>query len=170
MRDGVTWRVGAFTNRSAAPRVQANSDVYRSERVHHYGGSFGLGVHVGPYHLTLGLAGSRGRGSALSVDADPVGAGTYVRTGVEERVLYLFVTGATRSVARLAQSALHRVQNRGRHASDDADAADHDREEHPDAVDAEQSRRHRRARPRRATEGATPADESGPAEEGAAEP
>lgn len=149
MRDGVTFRVGAFTNRSAAPRVPETTSTYRLERVHHYGASFGLGLHVGAYHLTLGIAGSRGRGSALSVDADPVGSGTYARTGIEERVLYVFVTGATRSVARLAQSALHRVQNRGRQVGDgDTDAGDEDREEHPDAVDAERARRRQRRQSR----------------------
>lgn len=143
MRDGVTWRVGAFTNRSAAPRIPDTTTEYRLEQVHHYGGSFGLGVHVGAYHLTMGLAGSRGRGSALSVDTDPASTANYARTRVEERVLYVFITGATRSVARLAQSALHRVQNR-----DGADPDDDD-EEHPDAVEAEEARRRAQRQRRR---------------------
>lgn len=162
MRDGVTWRVGAFTNRSAAPRVPDNTSTYRLERVHHYGASFGLGVHVGAYHLTLGLAGSRGRGSALSVDTDPASTTIYARTGVEERVLYLFVTGATRSVARLARSALHRVRHRGQEVDEDADASDEDREEHPDAVDAEQARRRRRTSRARRPADVRPEDEHVP--------
>lgn len=142
MRDGVTWRVGAFTNRSAAPNLPATTNEYHLEQVHHYGASFGLGVHVGAYHLTMGIAGSRGRGDALSVDTNPAGTtDVYVRTRVEQRVLYLFLTGATRSVARLAQSALHRVQNRSEPRRAHGQTRDEYREEHPDAVDAEQARR-----------------------------
>jgi len=142
MRDGVTWRVGAFTNRSAAPRIPDTTSQYRLEQVHHYGASFGLGVHVGAYHLTMGLAGSRGRGSALSVDTNPSSTAIYARTRVEERVLYVFITGATRSVARLAQSALHRVQNRNGDGRNDDD-------DHPDAVEAEEARRRAQRQRRR---------------------
>lgn len=149
MRDGVTWRVGAFTNRSAAPRIPASTTEYRLEQVHHYGAAFGLGVHIGAYHLTMGVAGSRGRGSALSVDTNPASTEIYVRTRVEERVLYVFITGATRSVARLAQSALHRVQNRSDPGRQRGEAREEYDEDHPDAVEAEEARRRAQRQRRR---------------------
>lgn len=127
MREEVTWRVGVFTNRSAAPRVPEAGTTYQLARVHHYGGSFALGVNVGPLDLMVGLAGSRGHGRGLSVDADPLSSSLYGRTRVEERVVHLYVSGAMRSVARLAQRAVERVRTRDeRRAADDVEGDDPD--------------------------------------------
>jgi hypothetical protein len=77
-------------------------------------------VNVGPLDLMFGLAGSRGRGRGLSVDADPLSTSLYGRTRVEERVVHLYISGAMRSVARIAQRAIQRVQTRDeRRAAED---------------------------------------------------
>ena len=111
VHDGVTLRAGAFSNRSSALHVPMSSEGYAHPQVHQYGGALGVGMHVGGYHFTFGIAGTRGRGDALTVDADPLSPTFYARTQLETRVLYIFVSGATRSMARLARSALRRIRD-----------------------------------------------------------
>lgn len=102
----VPFRVGVFTDLSAAPSIDGPSDRYAPARVNGYGATLSVGVQSGGYDLAIGAAGLLGTGRGLALNPapgfDPVPE-TFVPTDVRSRSVYFFLSGAKRAASRLAR-------------------------------------------------------------------
>ena len=72
-----------------------------------WGASLSVGIRTGDYDVALGVTGLIGSGDGYGYRLG--GATTYVRTGVEDQILYFFLSGAKRAVSRLARTAYDEV-------------------------------------------------------------
>lgn len=110
--DVVPISFGAYTNFSAAPSIPAATDMYRVDDVDMFGGSFAVGIRAGDYDVSVGVSGAYGVGDGLALNPS-AGAGprpeAYIRTEVEEGVVYFFLSGATRALGKLAQAAYNEL-------------------------------------------------------------
>ncbi|MCA9615275.1 MAG: outer membrane protein transport protein [Myxococcales bacterium] len=102
----VPLRFGFFTDRSAAPDVPAQTDVYTHPQVNRYGASFSVGYRSERYDVSVGTAVLYGRGDALRTNPfgpdDPTS--TYLRADARERAVYFFLSGARQAASRYART------------------------------------------------------------------
>ncbi len=103
-------RAGMFTSLSAAPDVPRMSTTNRPADVNLFGGAVSAGYIGNGYDLSLGLAGMFGFGDALAYEPDGPNGATYYRTGVTDRMLFVFLSGAKSAVGRLAATADKKLQ------------------------------------------------------------
>ena len=143
IQNTLALRAGLFTSLSAAPDVPRVSDSYAPPDVNLFGGALSAGYVANGYDLSLGLTGLFGIGDALAYSPDAAASeDAYHRTGVTERMLFVFLSGAKSAVGRLASTADKKMQELRRER--EAEAAREERE-----AAREAARNRRKARPNR---------------------
>jgi long-chain fatty acid transport protein len=120
-RKEITLRGGVFTDFSAAPRLPASSAELRPDHMHRFGLSGSLGFGAKGVDLSLGMVTRLGFGQALSPAAD--GSVTpYLRSDAREYTLFVFLTGARTAVAKLADVAIDKLNERREEAAEEEQA------------------------------------------------
>lgn len=111
---GITIRTGLFTDLSSAPAIKQRSLVYSDPDIDRYGGALSVGFDNGGYDLAIGASGSYGRGDAYAFDADAEAdfAEPYVRTSVEDRTVFIFLSGAKKALTRVAKRTVDAFKER----------------------------------------------------------
>lgn len=105
-------RVGVFTNLSSAPAVAGPTDVYSPADVNLFGASVSAGFRAEGYDLSVGVAGIYGRGRGLRLNPSPgldPTPQTFLPTDVEQRTIYITISGERRALMRLARNVYHDV-------------------------------------------------------------
>jgi hypothetical protein len=106
--DVIPFRVGLFTNMSAAPDVPLAGDVLGVDDVDMFGASLSVGVRSGDYDIAIGASALLGSGHGYAIL--PAGSpSTYGRTEVQDRILYFFLSGAQRAAHNLARTAYREI-------------------------------------------------------------
>jgi len=104
----VPLRFGVFTDRSAAPDVPEETNVFAHPQVNRYGASFSVGYRSERYDLSVGTAVLHGRGDALRTNPfgpdDP--SSTYLCADARERAVYFFLSGARQAASRYAREVV----------------------------------------------------------------
>ncbi len=115
---GITLRSGLFTDLSSAPALKKSSYVYSDPDIDRYGGALSVGLNSGGYNLAIGASGSYGRGDAYAFDSDAQAdsGAPYKRTSVEDRTVFLFLSGAKNAVSRVATQTMDTIKERRREA------------------------------------------------------
>jgi long-chain fatty acid transport protein len=148
IREQFTLQGGAFTDFSAAHRLPETAPEQRPDHIHRFGLSGSVGFGAKGVDLALGAVGRLGYGQALS--PAPEGAkGAYLRSNAHEYTLFVFLTGARTAVAKLADVAIDKINERREEAAAAQEAA----AEEPKPGDQESP-----------GEAEQPADEEAPAE------
>ncbi len=106
----VALRGGFFTSLSAAPDIPSVSSTYSSPDMNLYGGALSVGYVASGYDLSLGCAGLLGFGDAIAYNIDGPDGNVYERTTVNDRTLYIFLSGAKSAVSKLASTADKKLQ------------------------------------------------------------
>jgi len=124
---GVTVRTGLFTDLSSAPALKKSSFVYSDPDIDRYGGALSVGINNAGYDLAIGASGSYGRGDAYAFDTDSQAdfSEPYKRTSVEDRTVFIFLSGAKNAVNRVAKQTVQKIKERRREAAarEEAEAA-----------------------------------------------
>ena len=109
--DVVPFRVGAFTNLSAAPPVDGPSNALRPTSIDMFGVTGAVGIRSGGYDVAIGAALLMGSGTGYRMNdfADPAVSETYLPTDVSARTIYFFLSGAKRAAGRLARDVYDEV-------------------------------------------------------------
>lgn len=110
--DAVPLRAGLFTNFSSVPAVNAPTDVYSPDDVNLFGASLSVGFRAEGYDLSVGVAGIYGRGHGLRLNPSPgldPTPQTFLPTDVEQRTIYITISGERRALMRLARNVYHDV-------------------------------------------------------------
>jgi hypothetical protein len=125
-----TWtlRNGFFTDFSSAPQVVASADP-QLPRVNRYGATLSVGWQNMGYDIAVGVMGAYGRGyaSVFNPGGEPA---EWRPAPMEERALYVFVSGIQKAVVRGAKQAYKKVEERvtaeqqAEDGADEAEAAD----------------------------------------------
>jgi hypothetical protein len=107
-----TWtlRNGLFTDFSSAPHVVAGPEP-QLPRVDRYGATLSVGWQSRGYDIAVGLMGAYGRGFA-SVHNPGGEPDDWRPAPMEERALYVFVSGIQKAVVRGAKQAYKKVEER----------------------------------------------------------
>ncbi len=115
---GLTVRAGLFTDLSSAPAIKKRSYTYSDPDIDRFGGALSVGINNNGYDLTVGASGSYGRGDAYAFDASNAAdfSAPYIRTGVEDRTVFVFLSGAKQAVMRVAKQTVQKVEDRRREA------------------------------------------------------
>lgn len=110
--DEIPLSGGLFTNFSAAPDVTGPTDRFAITDVDLYGASLAVGLRTDDYNLSIGVAGYYGVGDGLRLNPTP-GLGptpqTYLPTTVEERTIYIVLSGYRQAISRLATDVYHEI-------------------------------------------------------------
>ncbi len=112
-------RTGLFTDLSSAPPTKKKSLVYSDPDIDRYCGAVSVGISNNGYDLAIGASGSYGRGDAYAFDSDSAAdfGAPYVRTSVEDRTVFIFLSGAKNAVTRAAKQTVQKIKERRREAA-----------------------------------------------------
>jgi hypothetical protein len=101
-------RGGIFFERSSAPEVLSESDVYVRDRVDRVGLALSVGIRSGGYDIAIGSSGTLGMGEALGVDrevrADNEDGLNYYAADVTDMRIMIFLGGGKLAVRQLVGS------------------------------------------------------------------
>ncbi|MEZ4287594.1 MAG: hypothetical protein R3A47_05515 [Polyangiales bacterium] len=104
--ENLMFELGAFTDFSAAPRIPSHPDIFQVPRIHRFGTTASVAVHVRGLSLALGATAVFGRGHATSAFVDLQNdVSNYSRSNARSRLIYLHITGASELTSSTASKA-----------------------------------------------------------------
>ncbi len=115
-----TIRNGLFTDFSSAPHVVPSEEPQQS-RVDRYGATLSVGWQNKGYDIALGVMGAYGRGYA-SVNYPGGTPEDWRPAPMEERAVYVFVSGIQKAITRGAKQVYKKVEERVKDRPEDAEA------------------------------------------------
>jgi hypothetical protein len=130
VEDTWTIRNGLFTDFSSAPHVVAGLEP-QLPRVHRYGATLSLGWQSRGYDIAVGAMGAFGRGYA-SVNHPGSELQPWQPASMEERALYVFISGIQKAVVRGAKQVYKKVEERRSVESEEGGGEDADIAEAPE--------------------------------------
>ena len=110
----VSIQTGFFTDLSSAVKIPQNPDRYYNPRIQRLGGTVSLGIDIKGIAFAVGSTFIYGKGDATGVVVDPNNQPLdYTRTQATSRIVYLHLTGATRTTSGLGDKTAEGMKRKG---------------------------------------------------------